>query len=125
MNDYRNFNKNTVTDRFPLPCVNDILADCSKGKIWGKLDMTNSFFQTWVHPDDIHLTVVSTPWGIYEWTVKPMGGKNAPPTHQRWMTVALSHLIGKICHVYMDDIVIWSATLEEHHKNVELVLDTL
>ena len=68
------------------------------------MDMTNSFFQTHVHPDDIHLTAVQTPWGLYEWTVMPMGGCNAPSTHQHHMTDALCELIGKICHVYLDEI---------------------
>lgn len=87
--------------------------------------MTNSFFQTQVHPDDIHLTAVRTPWGLYEWTVMPMGGCNSPSTHQRRMTEALRELIGVICHVYLDDIVIWSQTLEEHDRNVERVLEAL
>jgi hypothetical protein len=46
VNDYRALNSNTVRDNFPLPRVNNILADCRKGKIFGKMDMTNSFFQT-------------------------------------------------------------------------------
>jgi hypothetical protein len=58
VNDYHELNANTIRDNFPLPRVDDILADCAKGKIFGKLDMTNSFFQTRVHPDDIHLTAV-------------------------------------------------------------------
>lgn len=125
VNDYRELNKNTIRDEFPLPRVDDILADCGRGKIFGKMDMTNSFFQTRVHPDDIHLTAVRTPWGLYEWTVMPQGGCNAPSTHQRRVTDALRHLIGTICHVYMDDIIIWSQTLEEHTRNVAAVLDAL
>ena len=89
------------------------------------MDMTNSFLQTQVHPDDIHLTAVCTPWGLYEWTVMPMGGCNAPSTHQRQMTDALRHLIGKICHVYLDNIIIWSQTVEEHEQNVTKVLEAL
>lgn len=46
VNDYRQLNKNTVTNSHPLPCINDILSDCVKGKIWVTIDMTNSFFQT-------------------------------------------------------------------------------
>ena len=87
--------------------------------------MTNSFFQTRVHPDDIHLTAVQTPWGLYKWVVMPMGGCNALSTHQRRMTDALRELIGKICHVYLDDIIIWSQTVEEHEANVTKVLEAL
>jgi hypothetical protein len=89
------------------------------------MDMTNSFFQTRVHPDDVHLTAVRTPWGLYEWLVMPQGGCNAPSTHQRRVTEALRHLIGKICHVYVDDIIIWSNSIEEHTQNVELVIEAL
>jgi len=78
-----------------------------------------------MHPDDIHLTAVRTPWGLYEWVVMPMGGCNAPSTHQRRMTDALRHLIGSICHVYLDDIIIWSSTVDEHEQNVARVLDAL
>ena len=125
VNDYHDLNANTIRDNFPLPRVDDILADCTKGKIFGKMDMTNSFFQTHVHPDDIHLTAVWTPWGLYEWTVMPMGGCNAPSTHQHHMTDALCELIGKICHVYLDDIIIWSQTVEEHEINVAKILEAL
>ena len=82
LNDYRQLNANTVLDAFPLPRVDDILADCGKGKIWSKMDMTNSFFQTCVHPHDIHLTAMTTPFGLYEWLAMPMGLKNSPPIHQ-------------------------------------------
>lgn len=66
VNDYQQLNKNTVTDSHPLPQIDDILNDCAKGKIWAKLDMTNSFFQTHMHPDHIPLTAVSTPFSLYE-----------------------------------------------------------
>ena len=125
VNDYRQLNANTVTDSFPIPRIDDILADCAKGKIWATIDMTNSFFQTRMHPDDIHLTAVNTPWGLYEWLVMPMGIKNAPAIHQRRVTAALREHIGKICHVYLDDIVIWSSNLEEHARNVRTILEAL
>ena len=66
-----------------------ISADCAKGKIWATLDMTNSSFQTRMHPDDIPLTAVNTPWGLYEWLVMPMGIKNAPAIQQHRVSTAL------------------------------------
>ena len=115
----------TVLDSHPLPRVDDILADCAKGKIWSKLDMTNSFFQTRVHPDNIHLTAVTTPFGLYKWLAMPMGLRNSPAIHQRHMTSALRELIGRICHIYFDDIVIWSNSVEEHTQHIRQVLDAL
>ena len=89
VNDYRMLNTNTILDAHPIPHIDDILADCGKGRIWSKLDMTNSFFQTLVHPDDIHKTTVTTPFGLYEWVTMPMGLKNSPLIHQRCMTAPL------------------------------------
>jgi hypothetical protein len=59
------------------------------GKFGQKMDMTNSFFQMRVHPDDIHLTAVTTPLGLYEWLAMPMGLRNSPAIHQCHMTAAL------------------------------------
>ena len=73
VNNYRKLNTNTILDMHPLPHVDNILADCAKSKIWSKLDMMNSFFQTRVHPDNIHLTAVTTLFGLYEWLTMPMG----------------------------------------------------
>lgn len=125
VNDYRTLNDNTIPDRHPLPTVDDILRDCRKGKIFGKIDMTNAFFQTRVHPEDIPYTAVTTPWGLYEWVVMPQGCRNAPATHQRRMIAALRDHIGRICQVYIDDIIIWSDTVEEHVRNVRTVLECL
>ena len=125
VNNYRELNDNTVLDAHPLPHIDDILADCAKGRFWAKIDMTNSFFQTHLHPDDIHLTAVNTPFGLYEWTVMPMGLKNCLAMHQRRVSIALCKFIGKICHVYLDDIIIWSKTLEEHCRNVDTILNAL
>ncbi|PPQ76896.1 hypothetical protein CVT24_008781 [Panaeolus cyanescens] len=123
--DYRELNKLAITDSFPIPRVEDILTDCAKGKIWATIDMTDSFFQTRMHPDDIHKTAVTTPFGLYEWCVMPMGFKNAPAIHQRRVTNALRKYIGKICHVYIDDIVIWSDSVDEHIRNCRLILQAL
>ena len=82
VNDFRQLNEITMPDNHPLPRTDDILNDCVKGKIWSCIDMMNSFFQTLMHPDDVHLTAVSTPFGLYEWLVMPMGLRNSPAIHQ-------------------------------------------
>ena len=125
VNDYRALNDNTIPDHFPLPRIEAILSDCAKGSIWAKIDMTNAFFQTRVHPDDVKFTAVMTPFGLYEWVVMPMGCKNAPATHQQRMNQALRKYIGTICHVYLDDIVIWSNSIEEHQENLRTILQAL
>ena len=89
------------------------------------MDMTNSFFQTRMHLDDVHLTAVNTPWGLYEWLVMPMGIKNTPAIHQHRITSALRPFIGKICHVYLNDIIIWSNNIDEHIHNMRSILQAL
>jgi hypothetical protein len=125
VNDYHQLNSNTVTDSFPIPLIKDILTDIATGKVFATIDMTNSFFQTRMHPDDVGLTVVNTPWGLYEWVVMPMGIKNAPAIQQCRVTAVLQPWIGRICHVYIDDIAIWSNNIEEHTHNVETILQAL
>ena len=101
VNNYHVLNANTILDPFPLPQVDDILADCVQATIWSKMDMTNLFFQTLMKLDNAWKTAVTISFGLYEWIVMPMGLHNLPPIHQHHMTAALWHLIGKICHVYM------------------------
>ena len=125
VNDYRKLNANTIADNHPLPLVADILRDCAGHKFYGKIDMTNSFFQTKMHPDSVKFTAVNTPFGLYEWLVMPMGLRNSPAVHQRHVFAALRPLVGAICHVYLDDIIIWSNSVKEHESNVALVLEAL
>ena len=87
--------------------------------------MTNSFFQTRGHPDHIPFTAVSTPFGLYEWLVMLMGLENSPAIHQRHITKALGHLIGKMCHIYLDNIIIWSNSIDKHKQNIAKVLQAL
>ncbi|SGY45133.1 BQ5605_C001g00250 [Microbotryum silenes-dioicae] len=123
--DYRVLNEGTVHNRTPLPLPDKILSVCSNARFWGKIDMTNSFFQAKMAEDDIRKTTIVTPWGLYEWTVMPMGLCNAPATHQRRVNEALGDLIGSVCFVYLDDITIFADTLEEHERRVRLVLEAL
>ena len=120
VNDYWVVNLNTILDLYPLPWADDILANCAKGCIRSCLDMMNSFFQTWVHPDDVHLTAIMTPFGLYEWTVMPQGLKNITLIHQWRMNAPLCHLIRKTCHIYIDDIMIWSSSIAEHVRHIHM-----
>ncbi|GAA5985154.1 hypothetical protein JCM11641_005468 [Rhodosporidiobolus odoratus] len=125
VNDYRVLNANTVKDRTPLPVPDVVLGDAALAKVWGKIDMTNAFFQTPMSDEDIAKTAIKTPWGLFEWTVMPQGLCNAPATHQARVNEALRHLIGVCCQAFVDDIIIYSSSLEEHEKNCRAVLDAL
>lgn len=76
-------------------------------------------------PTSIPLTAVTTPLSLYKWTVMPQGSKNSPAIHQHCVTAALRDFIEKFCHVYLDNIIIWSDSLEEHIVHVKLSMDTM
>jgi hypothetical protein len=81
VNNYYLLNTNTITDCLPLPHISKILMDCKNGKLFATIDMANSFFQTRMHSDDILLTAVNTPWGLYKWIIMPMRIKNVLAIH--------------------------------------------
>ncbi len=64
---YYELTANTVPDSHLLPRIDNILTDCTKKKLWVKIDRMNLFFKMRVHPNDIHLTAVTMPFGLYEW----------------------------------------------------------
>lgn len=78
-----------------------------------------------MYPDDIYLTAVNMPWGLYEWLVMLMGIQYAPAIHQHRVSVVYCPFIGKICGVYLDDIVVWSNSIDEHTRNVHCILQAL
>lgn len=95
-----------------------------------KIDLTEAFFQTLMDPADIEKTAVITPHGAFEWLVMPMGLSNSPPTQQCRINDALRGQIGRICHAYMDDGIVWSdlgpnGELDEHEGRVIEVMDAL
>ena len=122
---YWALNSNTIHDCTLLPYIDEIMNDAIWGRIYTKINMTNTFFQTCMNLEHILLTAISTLFGLYKWTVMPMGLCNAPATQQQRVTKALGHLIGKICHVYLDDIIIWLESEAEHIANIGKVMQVL
>src|ERR1700683_4757871 len=68
---------------------------------------------------------ITMPFGLSKWLMMPMGLQNSPLIHQCRTTVALCELLGKICHIYLNDIVIWSDTVEQHTEHIHIVLAAL
>ena len=125
VHDYRLLNDNTVKDHTPLPRQDRIIEVAVQAKVRGKIDMVSAYYQHWVHAKDRHKTAILTPWGLYEWTVMPQGLCNAVASWQRFMNWVLRDYIGVFCEVYLDDILIYSNSLEEHKRHVCLILDKL
>ena len=122
VHDYRDLNANTVKDHTPLPRQDEILELMAKAMIRGKIDLINAYYQIPMRECDIYKTAFKTPFGMFEWNVMPQGLCNAPVTFQRYMNWVLRKYVGRICAVYIDDISIWSNSIEEHIQNVHLIL---
>ena len=125
VHDYRKLNENTVKDHTPIPHQDEILEPFASAKVRGKIDLPESYYQTWMFPEDIHKTAIKTPWGLFEWVVMPQGLCNAPATFQRFMNWVLRGYIGVFCSSYLDDIAIYSNSVAEHKRYVRLILQRL
>lgn len=123
--DYRKLNLKTIDDRYPIPNITEILDKLGRCQYFTTLDLASGFHQIEVHPEDIPKTAFSVDHGLYEFVRMPFGLKNAPATFQRVMDHVLRDLIGKCCLVYMDDIIIFSSSLQEHLVNLSKVLQAL
>ena len=123
--DYRKLNEITIPDKFPIPNMDDILDKMGRAMYFTTIDLAKGFHQIEVHPDDIHKTAFTTNSGHYEWTRLPFGLCNAPATFQRLMNYILADYVGKICFVYLDDIIIFSTSLQEHLNSIKLIFERI
>lgn len=123
--DYRNLNATTVDDRYPLPNITELLDKLGRCQYFSTLDLASGFHQIKVHPNSIAKTAFTTNEGHFEYLRMPFGLKNAPATFQRLMNNVLREEINKNCAVYMDDIIIFSSTLDEHIKHLDAVFKKL
>lgn len=123
--DYRMLNKVTIRDKYPLPLI-DMLIDIMYGaQYFTTLDLLSGYWQFGIKEEDIFKTAFTTPYGHYEWIVLPMGLTNAPATFMRAMNDVFSDLLEKFVVVYLDDILIFSKTLEDHEKHLDEVFKRL
>ena len=114
--DFRRLNEVTVGDSYPLPLISDILSALGKARYYTTVDLASGFHQVPLREEDRQKTAFSTPGGHFEFCNMPMGICSAPATFQRLMNTVLSGLVGTKALIYLDDIVIWGATLEEHNQ---------
>lgn len=123
--DYRALNKITIPDRYPLPNIADIIDQLGKAKFFSVLDLVSGFHQIEIKPEDRYKTAFTVCGSLYEFNRLPFGLINSAPAFQRIMSIVLGGLVGKICFVYIDDIVIYGKTLAEHNENLDIVLKRL
>ncbi|GBP23651.1 Retrovirus-related Pol polyprotein from transposon 17.6 [Eumeta japonica] len=123
--DYRKLNEKTRSDRYPLPNIEDILTQLNNCKYFSTIDLTSGYHQIPMDNNSIEKTAFITPEGHYEFLRMPFGLKNAPATFQRMMNDILKGLIGNICLVYLDDIIIYSENKKQHLERLKKVFDAL
>lgn len=122
--DYRRINAVTTPDPYTIPLVEDLLDQLGEAKYLSKLDMNKGFYQIPVAAADRPKTAFCTPWGKYEFQRMPFGLRNAPSSFQRCM-----HKVMEGCEdmadSYIDDLVVFSRTWEEHLQHLRQVLERL
>ena len=126
--DFRKLNETTIPDAYPLPNVNELIDSCREAKYFTQMDLASGYWCLEVHEEDRHKTAFSVPNGKYEFKRMPFGLKNSQATFQRMIDRVIRELhdMGYTdVFGYVDNILIFSETLEDHIATLRAVLEAL
>ena len=120
--DYRRLNSKTVKDAYPLPRIEESFNALAGSKYFTTLDLASGYHQIAMDPKDQDKTAFTTPFGLFEYTRMPFGLTGAPATFQRLMNGVMSDFLFNFLLVYLDDLLIFSESFDDHLQHLEKVL---
>ncbi|GJV74140.1 putative reverse transcriptase domain-containing protein [Tanacetum coccineum] len=123
--DYRELNKLTVKNRYPLPRIDDLFDQLQGSRVYSKIDLRSGYHQLRVHEEDISKTAFRTRYGHYEFQVMPFGLTNAPAVFMDLMNRVCKPYLDRFVIVFIDDILIYSKSRKEHEGHLKLILKLL
>jgi len=123
--DYRALNEVTKKDRHPLLLISEALDRLGVAKYLTKLDIKDAYHNIGIRAGDKWKTTFSTKLGTYEYLIMPFGLCNAPAAFQRWINAVLLDHIDMCCIVYLDDVLIYPNTLQQHRKDVSNIIEAI
>ncbi|GJS36123.1 putative nucleotidyltransferase, ribonuclease H [Tanacetum coccineum] len=123
--DYRELNKLTIKNRYPLPRIDDLFDQIQGSSVYSKIDLRSSYHQLRVREEDIPKTAFRTRYGHYEFQVMPFGLTNAPAVFMDLMNRVCKPYLDKFVIVFIDDILIYSRDKEEHANHLRIILELL
>ena len=123
--DYRALNSSTIRNRYPLPRVDELFDLLSGARYFSKIDLRTGYWQIKMAPDSVSKTAFTSRHGHFEWLVLPMGLTNAPAEFMKMMEDTFREQLNKSVLVFLDDILVFSRTLEEHEQHLRAALERL